>query len=158
MDKAITTIMITVASVVAMLVVVNAIMPAVTGTSSAITSSGAALDDRIKSDIEVVHATGETDGFAAYIWVKNVGASNLAAIDRVDVFFGPENAVQRVRYGGPGCLAPCWEFTIENADRWEPTATLLVTLNLDSALAPSTTYYIKVVLPNGVYDARYFAL
>jgi hypothetical protein len=157
-EKAITTIMITVASVVAMLVVVNAIFPAVSRASSSVIASGSALDDRIRTDIEIVHATGETDGVTAYIWVKNIGASNLGAIDRMDIFFGPEAGVQRVTYGGPACTVPCWEATVENAARWEPTATLLITLHFDAPLPAATTYYLKVVLPNGIYDARYFTL
>jgi len=158
MEKAITTILLTIASVVAMLVVISVVFPAVSRTSGAITSAGSALDDRIKSDIEIIHATGNDGSTTAYIWVKNVGATGLKALDRTDVFFGEDTNFVRIPYGGPGCTAPCWEDTIENAASWEPTATLRITVHLDSAMAAGSTYYVKVVLYNGASDARYFTL
>ena len=158
MDKAISTILITIASVVSMLVVINAVLPAVSRSSGSIVSAGSALDDRIKSNVEVVHATGEVGNTTAYIWAKNVGATTVGAVDRVDLFFGTESGVTRVLYGGAGCTAPCWEYTVENAAAWEVTATLKITIHLDTVMLASTTYYVKVVLPNGVFDARYFTL
>ena len=158
MEKAITTILLTVASVVAMLVVVNATFPTVSRTSGSIVSAGAALDDRIKGDIQIVHAAGEVGSSTVYVWVKNVGASNLVAVNRTDLFFGTDASFGRVPYGGPGCDGECWEDQLENASRWEPTATLRITINLAEPLAAGQTYYVKVVLYNGLSDARYFSL
>jgi hypothetical protein len=157
-EKAITTILLTIASVVAMLVVISTIFPAVSRTSGSILSAGSALDDRIKSEIEIIHATGADGSSTATAWVKNIGASNLRAIDRTDVFFGEDTDFQRIPYGGPGCAAPCWEESIENATTWEPTATLRITINLASPMTAGSTYYVKVVLYNGAADARYFTL
>ncbi|MGD9935240.1 MAG: hypothetical protein AB7T37_16210 [Dehalococcoidia bacterium] len=158
MEKAISTVLLTIASVVAMLVVISAVMPSVGRTTGAITSASSALDDRIKADIEIIHATGEDANFDAFVWVKNIGASNLIAIERTDIFFGEDSNFQRIPYGGPGCAAPCWEATIENATSWEPTSTLGITIHLDAALTAGSTYYVKVVLYNGTSDARYFTL
>lgn len=158
MEKAITTVLLTIASVVAMLVVISVVFPAVSRTSGAITIAGSALDDRIRTDIEIIHATGQEGSSTATVWVKNVGASNLRAVSRTDVFFGEDTNFVRVPYGGPACTAPCWEDTIENAATWEPTSTLRITIHLDEPMTAGATYYVKVVLYNGASDARYFTL
>lgn len=158
MEKAITTILLTVASVVAMLVVVNATFPTVSRTSGAIISAGSVLTDRIKTDVEIVHAGGETGSSTALVWVKNVGSSNIVAVDRSDLFFGVDTNFARIPSGGPGCVAPCWESTVENSTTWEPTATLRITVHLDAPLEPGSTYFVKVVLSNGAVDSRYFTL
>lgn len=158
MEKAITTILLTVASVVALLVVVNSTLPIVHRTGSAVTGSAAALDDRLKSKIEIIHATGQPDTPTVYIWVKNVGTSTLPSVAKTDIFFGPATNFTRIPYGGSNCSAPCWEYTIENASTWEPTATVRITLHLSRTLQTGTTYYVKVVVYNGVSDARFFTL
>lgn len=158
MEKAISTILLTIASVVAMLVVISAVMPSVGRTTGAISSASSALDERIKADIEIIHATGEDGSSTADVWVKNIGASTLIAVERTDIFFAEDSTFQRLPYGGPGCAAPCWEATIENAATWEPTSTLRITLHLTSGLTAGSTYYVKVVLYNGTSDARYFTL
>lgn len=158
MEKAITTILLTVASVVAMLVVINAVFPSVNRTSGAIRTAGSALDERIKSDVEIVHATGADGQSVAYIWVKNVGSSTIGAVDRVDVFFGEENDFVRYSLGIAPCAAPCWEGEIESAAKWEPTATLKITIRTAAPLTAGSTYYVKVVVHNGTTDSRYFTL
>lgn len=158
MEKAITTILLTVASIVALLVVVNTTLPTVHRTGNAVTGSASTLDDRLKSKIEIVHATGQSGTTDAYLWVKNVGTSNLGAINKTDVFFGQASNFTRIPYGGAGCSAPCWEYTLENGNTWEPTVTLRITLHLSGSLQSGTTYYTKVVVHNGIQDARYFTL
>jgi flagellar protein FlaG len=157
-EKAITTILLTVASVVAMLVVINATFPTVTRTSGAITTAGSVLTDRIKSDVEIVQAGGQDGSDTAYVWVKNVGSSDIGAIDRTDLFFGVDTNFERIPWGDAGCTAPCWESTVENAPSWEPTATLRITVHLATPLAAGSTYYVKLVIHNGATDSRYFTL
>ena len=95
----------------------------------------------------------------ADVWVKNTGASTVDGIDRVDVFFGPDGNFQRIAQGDDSsCTAPCWYYTIENATSWEPTATLHITVKYDSNLSTGTTYYIKVVTPNGIADSKFFTV
>ena len=64
----------------------------------------------------------------------------------------------RIPYGEVGCFAPCWYYSIENDTVWNPTATLHITLDAGVNLTTGTTYYIKVVAPNGVTDARFFTI
>jgi len=157
-EKAITTILLTVASVVAMLVVINATFPTVSRTSGAIISAGSVLTDRIKTDVEIVHASGVDGTSTAVVWVKNVGSSSIGGVENSDVFFGEDTDFARVPLGGAGCTAPCWEAVVENGSKWDPTATLRITLHLDAPLATGSTYFVKVVLGNGTADSRYFTL
>jgi archaellum component FlaG (FlaF/FlaG flagellin family) len=158
MEKAITTIIITIASIVAITVVVNAMLPTIQRTGSAVVGSASAVDDRLRSEIEIIHATGQPGTTTAYAWVKNVGIASIPAIERTDVFFGVNGNFARIPYGGPGCAAPCWEYTVENASNWEPTATVRINLYLTNSIASGVTYYLKVVIANGVTDTKYFSL
>jgi len=150
--------MLTVAAIVAIVAVVNAVLPSVSRTSGALISASNVVEDRISSQIEIVHATGQDASPTAEIWVKNTGSSTVSAVDRVDVFFGPEGNFQRIPQGDPGCTAPCWEYEIENASSWEPTATLHIIVRVETNLASGTTYYVKVVTPNGISNAKYFTV
>ena len=151
--------MLTIAAIVAIVAVVNAVLPSVSRTSGALISASGAVEDRIASQIEIVHATGQDADPEAEIWIKNTGASTVDAIDRVDVFFGPDGDFQRIAAGADStCTAPCWYYEIENALAWEPTATLHITVKDDTDLASGTTYYIKIVTPNGIADSKFFTV
>lgn len=150
--------MLTIAAIVAIVAVVNAVLPSVSRTSGALISASNVVEDRISSQIEIVHATGQDADPDADVWVKNTGSSTIGAVDRVDVFFGPEGNFQRIAQGDPGCTAPCWEYDIENASSWEPTATLHIIVHADADLASGTTYYVKVVTPNGITNAKFFTV
>jgi hypothetical protein len=135
------------------------VLPSVSRTSGALISASGAVEDRIASQVEIVHATGQDGDPEADVWIKNTGASTVDAIDRVDVFFGPEGDFQRITAGDDDtCTAPCWYYTIENDTVWNPTSTLHIVLDAGTNLTAGTTYYIKVVAPNGVTDARFFTI
>lgn len=135
-------------------------MPAISRAGNALVSSADVADDRLSTKIEIIHATGQDAATEAEAWVKNTGAARVTAIDRTDVFFGPETDFQRIPYGGPSCTAPCWDYELENDTDWNPTATLHITIYLEvaDALASGTTYYVKVVSPIGVEDSKFFTL
>ncbi len=151
--------MLTIAAIVAIVAVVNAVLPSVSRTSGALISASSSVEDRIASQIEIVHATGQTTSPNAEVWVKNTGASTIEPLTRIDVFFGPEGNFQRMTYSATDtCTAPCWYATIENASTWEPTATLHITVKYTANLATGTTYYIKIVTPNGIADSKFFTV
>jgi len=138
--------------------VVNTVLPAVHRTSGALTSTASVLDDRLSSQIEIVHATGEVGATSADVWVKNVGATVIEPLERIDVFFGPQGNFAHIPYGGASCSAPCWEYTLENDTKWTPTATLHITIHVSDALESDVVYYTKVVAPNGSSDAKFFTV
>lgn len=150
--------MLTIAAIVAIVAVVNAVLPSVSRTSGALISASNVVEDRIASQVEVVHATGQDGDPDADVWVKNTGASTIGGIERVDVFFGPDGNFGRIPQGDPGCTAPCWEYSIENATTWEPTATLHIIVKTETNLLSGTTYYVKVVTPNGIADSKFFTV
>ncbi len=158
MEKAIATVILTVAGITAIVAVLNALMPAISRTSGSLVASADSVDSRISTQIEIIHAVGTDASPTVDTWTKNVGAVAIAPISRVDVFFGTASSFLRVPYGGPSCIAPCWDYTIENDTVWNPTATLKVTLTLDYNLVAGTTYFFKIVAPNGINEARFFTV
>ena len=158
MEKAIATVMLTVAGIAAIVAVLNALTPAIARTSSSLVASADAMDERIGTQIEIVHATGTAGSPVAEAWVKNIGSIAIAPVSRIDVFFGPEDDFVRIPYGQAGCTAPCWYATLENDTVWNPTATLKITVAASANLSSGPAYYIKVVVPNGINDARFFTV
>ena len=138
--------------------VINSVIPAIGRASNALVASADVADERLSTRLEIIHATGQDAATQSEAWVKNTGAVRITAVDKVDVFFGPETDFDRIPYGGAGCTAPCWEYALENDTEWDPTATLHITIYLTDPLAAGTTYFVKVVAPNGVEDAKFFTL
>jgi archaellum component FlaG (FlaF/FlaG flagellin family) len=150
--------MLTIAAIVSIVAVVNAVLPSVSRTSGALVSASGVVQDRISSQIDVIHATGQDGSTTADVWVKNIGASTIEPMNRLDVFFGASDNFQRIPQGTAGCTAPCWEYTFENSTIWEPTATIHIKVHAESNLATGTTYYVKVVTPNGIADSKFFTV
>jgi hypothetical protein len=139
--------------------VINAVLPAVSRTTGSLLASSSVVQDRIASQIEIVHATGQDGNPEVNVWVKNIGAAKIAPVDRTDVFFGPSGDFQRIPYGtDSSCTAPCWYETLENATDWSQTATMRITIKEEANLATGTTYYIKVVTSNGTVDSKYLTV
>lgn len=154
MDKTIVTAFLVVAGVVSAVLVFNSIYPALLQSRDAMTSMEHRMDERLKSQIEIIHAA--KSGSQALIWVKNVGALRLVAVEMSDVFFGPEGNFVRVPYGLPGSSGLHWEYSVENGGEWVPTATIRITV-VNYPSLPAGRYLVKVTLPNGVSDDYFFS-
>jgi len=170
MDKTITTTFMIIISVISAVLVFNAILPAVTRSRDTMVTMRGRLDERIKSKITVIHATGELDqdalwqdtngngNFDVFLWVKNIGAVRIPAVDSLDLFFGPEGNFVRIPYKDEVASSyPYWEWTVENDASWNPSATLKITIRFAATLS-SERYFLKVVLPNGVSDEYIFSM
>ncbi len=167
MDKVITTTLLIIVSTVMVIVLFNVAYPAIVEGGDAISSMASRAEDRLKTQITVIHAAGELDSsgvwydgnsdglFEVFVWVKNVGSTRVVALDRVDVFFGPEGDFARIPYQGTagGALAS-WTAQVEDDTVWSPTGTLKITIRYASPL-PQGRYFIKVTVPAGV-SADYF--
>ncbi len=154
MDKALVTILLIIAGVVCTMVIVNAAYPAITGTTGALSEAVSKVDDRIKSQVEIIQVAHEDT--EVYVWIKNIGASTIGAIEQSDVFFGPEGNFARIPYSNSGSGEPYWDYALENGDKWTPTTTLKITIHLASA--PSGTIFVKVVTHNGISDEQLFSM
>ena len=112
------------------------------------------MSDRIESRVEIIQI-GD-NGTDVYVWVKNVGTSDILGIQRTDVFFGPEGDFYRVEYGGE--TPPYWEYQLEGSNNtWKPTITLKITIHPSSSLS-SGTYLVKTVIPNGIFDQTTYSV
>ena len=145
MDKTIVTALLIIAGVISAIAVFNAILPAVTQSGDAMNNMERRIDDRMQSQIEIIHATRDASN-NVLIWVKNVGNRKIAAPKDCDLFFGPDGNFTRIPYSTG---TSNWTYTIENDTEWRQGATLKIVIN---NYPPSgvRTYFIKIVLPNGI--------
>lgn len=166
MDKVITSMLLIISAVVATIVVVNAVLPSIQRTSSDIVAASDVVGTRLRSDVKIVEVSGvDTDDFVQ-LWAKNVGASDIPTLDKLDVFFGETNDFARIPYEeGVTCSDPgqrtqdCWQYTLENDTKWAPFATLRITIYLDTyTLATGTEYVSTIVLPNGISTSKVFTV
>jgi hypothetical protein len=145
----------------------NAAYPAVVDSSQAINNMAARSEDRLQSQIEIIHVAAEldsdgwwqdTDGngyFDVFVWVKNIGSTRIYPVESLDVFFGSEGSFVRIPHANyAGGTYPRWSGRIENGSDWTPTGTLRIAISY-SYPQPSGRYYVKVTAPNGVSDETY---
>jgi archaellum component FlaF (FlaF/FlaG flagellin family) len=157
-DKAITTALLIIAGVVCMIFVFNSVYPMINRSSQAMTSMAEQVDERMKSRINIVHAANSANRLTVYIWIKNVGSQRILAVNESDLFFGQETDFERIPYtGDAGESNPRWSFEIENDTEWQTSATLKITIAF--TIDPGHgTYYVKFIIPNGIYDEYYFSM
>ena len=170
MEKVLSTVLLVVASIVTVVMVINAVYPAVGMSTSSLSSASAKAADKVKSQINIIHATGElnsngtwqdtnSDGkFNIFIWVKNTGTVTIEDMKSGDVFIGSAGNWERianVEYA-QGSL-PNWDYVIENGSQWGQANTIEITLSYTSPLPPGE-YRIKVIIPNGISDEIDFGM
>jgi hypothetical protein len=153
MDKVMVTVLLLIAGVVCSMVLLNAVYPAITGSSGAIVDAASKIDDRIRSNISIIQMSHSGSDF--YAWIKNVGASSIGGISQSDIFFGPQGSFERISYSDPA-VPPSWKYNIEGGGAWGPSATLKITITDDDPLAAGE-YYFKVVVPNGISAQDYYS-
>lgn len=151
MDKTIVTALLIMAGVISAVAVFNSIYPMITQSGDAINAMRGRYDDRLKTQVEIVHAARSGD--QVEIWVKNIGSMPIKPVESSDIFFGPEGNFMRIPYGEG---SPHWEYTIENDDQWNPTATLHISI-LGYAPLDSGRYFVKLISPNGVSSEYFFS-
>lgn len=169
MDKTITTALLIIISMILGLMLFNSAYPAIMDGSDAITNLAGNAEDRMKSQIKVIHATGEldsdgnwqdTDGngqFDVFIWVKNVGSTSIRPLEALDVFFGQEASFVRITHQDSTASFPYWFDTLEGATAWDPSETLKITVQYSFPL-PSGRYFYRITIPNGVSDDGFVGL
>ena len=170
MDKALTTILLVIASLVTAVMVMNAVYPAIGQSSTALSSISDRMGDRMKSQTAIVHATGELDQdgvwqdtnsdgeFDLFIWVKNVGSNEIINIENSDVFLGGQGSWSRILHEDwAGGAMPSWDYTIENGDEWIQSNTIMIEVSSNSTLQ-SGEYQIKLIIPNGISDEYDFSM
>ncbi|MDD5082398.1 MAG: hypothetical protein PHU08_03395 [Dehalococcoidales bacterium] len=158
MEKTITTALLILAGVVSIVFVFNSVYPMVNRSTEAMVSMSETIDNRMQSSINIVHAANSTDRKTVYIWVKNVGTSRIVSIDQSDLFFGLTTnyyEVPNVNYAGGA--SPSWDYELENGAEWLPGNTIKITITYSTA-PNAGTYYLKLVIPNGISDEYFFSM
>lgn len=165
MEKVIASMLLMIAAIVATVVVINSVLPAIQRTGSDIVAASDVVGTRLRSDIRIIETYGADGSDTVQVWVKNVGASNIPSLDKIDVFFGETTNFSRITYDpDPSCADPtqrtqdCWQYTLENDTKWSPSATLRITIYLTYNLQTGKDYVSTVVLPNGISASKVFTL
>ena len=158
MEKTITTAILAIAGIIATVALINAILPAASKGSGALTGANNAAANRIKTDIELVFATGETTGDTITFWAKNVGVSTIAAIKESDIFLTTPSTITRVPYDGGGSpTIPYWVYTIEQGQTdWLQAGTVKVTLYLNSVT--TGLHKVSMTVHNGASAQKEFSI
>ena len=166
MDKVITTALLTIAAVIASVIVVNTMVPALGRGSSSVVGSSAVSAEQIKTNVEIITVTAISTEI--YVWVKNVGAVEILSIDDSDVFLKDVGAASfdRMPYEAPlPADDPCadapangnwWYCLEEGAPSWKPGNTVQVTI--ERSPAPSGEYLVRFVTSNGVSVEKTFSV
>jgi archaellum component FlaG (FlaF/FlaG flagellin family) len=166
-EKVITTMLLMIAGIVATAFVINAVLPAVQRASTDIVAASDTVGNRMRSDVRIIEISGTGGSDEVQVWAKNVGAADIPALEKIDVFFGETDNFGRIAYDAePTCVAPlvpprtssCWQYTLENDTRWTPFATLRISIYLDADLVAGQEYVATVVLPNGIRVSETFTV
>jgi archaellum component FlaF (FlaF/FlaG flagellin family) len=158
LDKTITTALLIIAGIVCSVFLFNSVYPMINRSSAAMTSMTDKIDDRMKTQVDIVHVANSADNLNIYIWMKNVGSNRIDNIEESDVFLGPQGNFGRIPHvSEAGGTYPHWSYVIENDTEWKTGATIKITVSYDVDPG-SDTYYVKVVIPNGIAAEYYFSM
>ena len=161
MDKAITTGIMIIASVIASVALINAVLPAIGDSSGALSAANASAADRIRTDIEIIHAAagpvvgGEDQ---VLVWVKNIGSQKIAPVESSDIFFITSTTVKRLSHGSSSG-SEYWDYAVEGgATDWTQAVTIKITLHLDDGSVGTGAYTVSVAAYNGVSATKDFSV
>jgi archaellum component FlaF (FlaF/FlaG flagellin family) len=158
LDKTITTALLIIAGIVCSVFLFNSVYPMINRSSAAMTSMTDKIDDRMKTQVDIVHVANSADKLNIYIWIKNVGSNRIDSIEESDVFLGPDGDFVRIPHASTaGGSYPRWSYVIENDTEWKTGATVKITVSYDVDPG-SDTYFVKVVIPNGIAAEYYFSM
>lgn len=156
MDKIIVTVMLIIGGILASFALFNGIYPAVQRSGAAISSASDAMNNRIESNIKIIQVNDDQSTIEA--WLKNTGSAEIDSVEDSDIFFGPEGDFAWIPYGNSGSPLPYWNYQLQSTDsQWLPADTNEIIIHLPSSPSPDT-YYLKVVIPDGIFDETLFGV
>ena len=155
MEKAITTSLLIIASIVAAMALINAVIPAMGKSASALAMANSTTANRIRTDIEIIHATGDDSANVITVWVKNVGTKIINPITASDIILTTPTTVGSLPYVS-GCSSECWDYTLEGgATDWNQAATVKFTLK---TAVTTGVYTVRISSPNAASDTEDFSV
>jgi flagellar protein FlaG len=132
-------------------VLVNAMYPALFMTTGSISSVSSLANDRAKSEVRVVMANSPNTT-ALQVWVKNTGSIRVpdSRINYTDVYFGDKGSMARASPNPSTGL--WWAYSLDDADgngHWDTGETLEMTIYDPGATRfTAGDHQIKLVLYN----------
>lgn len=155
MEKAITSAMLIIASVVAALALINAVIPAMGKSASALATANSQTADRIRTDIEIIHATGNDSTDTITVWVKNVGSKVIKPVTSSDIILITPTTVSSLPYVS-GCTSECWDYSLEGgASEWTKWVTVKFTLKTS---VETGLYTVTLSSPNAASATKDFSV
>lgn len=159
--EVIVTAILLIASVVAVVAFVNAVIPSVSDLSYSYGSLADKMGDQFKTAIDIVFIYPDASHNSVSVWIKNVGSTNidLAKLKFSDVFVLSSSGYWNPRFENN--TAPSWNYTIENGsggDTWNRGETMKVFIQFDSSKKPVNTTQITFFLYNGVSATDKFSM
>ena len=129
---------------------------------STFTATTEGQKDQLLTKVKIILATNTTDSHVA-IWVKNIGVNPIGFVEKVDVYFGQINQIQRIPYDDdiaqPNLTWQYWNATAPDIPTpvWQKMDTFALNVT-DNNLQKGVTYHVTVSTPNGVTDEHIFSL
>ncbi len=129
---------------------------------STFTATTEGQKEQLLTKVQIILATNTTDSNVA-IWVKNTGVNPIGFVDKVDVYFGQINQIQRIPYDAdiaqPNLTWQYWNATAPDipTPEWQKMDTFAINIT-DASLQKGVTYHVTVSTPNGVIDEHLFSL
>jgi len=148
-----------IASVVIATSIAAVVMNQVGVFESTFTATTEGQKDVLLTKVKIVLATNTTNSHVA-VWVKNTGVNPIDSVDKVDVYFGQINQVQRIPYTPASQGDLTWQYaTPPGAPTpvWQIMDTFAINVT-DNNLQKDVTYHVTVSTPNGVTDEHIFSL
>jgi len=130
---------------------------------STFTATTEGQKDTMLTKVKIVLATNTTDSHVA-VWVKNIGINPIGFVDKVDVYFGQINQIQRIPYDAdiaqPNLTWQYWNATARDIPTpvWQRMDTFALNVTNDVPLSTGVTYQVTVITPNGVTDEHIFSI
>ena len=166
MDKVITTALLTMGAVLASVMVINTMLPALGRSGGPVLSSSSAASEQVKTNVVVVAVLTDVPSAEIYAWIKNVGANEIESIDLSDVFLQTSAAFTRMTYDTTSVTNDCsaspastgqWMFCYEGDETlWNTADTIKVTISVASL--PADDYVVQFTTNNGVTAHKTFSI
>ena len=155
MDKVITTALLVIASIVAALALINAVLPATGKSAGALITANKTAAERIKTDIAIVHASGDATNDQITVWVKNIGSQVIKPVNSSDVILTTPSTVTRLPYVA-SCVSECWDYSIEGGGvDWIQAKAVKLTIKTS---IDTGNYNVSVAVANAVEADKDFSV
>lgn len=160
-QNVISTAILIIATVIAVVALINGIFPAVNKASGSVTSISDASSDRMKAEIRIICESANATNYTMNVYVKNAGSLEIdpARIAMTDIYFGDGASMERC--SRPGSTEPTWEYAIMDGDGdgdWDPGETMNIWIKTVDHDFKHGRQRVKIVLYNGVSAADAFTL